>query len=257
MGRLDGKGAVVTGGAGGIGKAIAAAFAKEGAAVAIVDLEQAAADAAMADTGAAIAIAADVTNLTAAEAMAASAINALGQVNIVVANAGVSGRGRLADIDEAMIDRVIGVNVKGVILTAKAFAEHLTGIGKTGGDANIINMSSQAGRKGWPELTVYSASKAAVMGFSRGLAVELAPYVRTNTICPGYIRDAGMLWRNWAAESDAAGKAHGKLFAEQNWPLARLQGPEDVANAAVFLASEEAQEITGQAINVSGGVVMD
>ena len=66
-----------------------------------------------------------------------------------------------------------------------------------------------------------------------------------------------MLWRNWAAESDAKGGAHGKSFAEQHWPLARLQGPEDVANAAVFLASEEAREITGQAINVSGGVVMD
>jgi len=196
MERLSCKGAVVTGGAGGIGKAIAAACAKKGAAVAIVDLDQATANAAMADTGAVITIAADVTNLAAAEAMSATAINVLGQVNIAVANAGVSGRGRLADIDEAMIDRVIGVNVKGVILTAKAFAQHLTGIGKAGSDANIINMSSQAGRKGWSALTVYSASKAAVMGFSRGLAVELAPYVPTNTICPGYIRGAGMLWRN-------------------------------------------------------------
>ena len=79
---------------------------------------------------------------------------------------------------------MIGVNVKGVILTAKAFAQHLTGIGKAGSDANIINMSSQAGRKDRPELTVYSASKAAVMGFSRSLAVELALFVRTNTICP-------------------------------------------------------------------------
>ena len=257
MGRLDGKGAVVTGGAGGIGKAIAAAFSKEGAAVAIVDLDQASANAAMAETEAAAAIAADVTSLAEAQAMAATAISALGQVNIVVANTGVSGRGRLSDIDEAMIDKVISVNVKGVILTAKAFAEPLTEVGKAGGDANNIHMSSQAGRKGWPELTVYSASKADVMGFSQGLAVELAPYVRTNTICPGYIRDAGMLWRNWAAESDAASEAHGKAFAEQYWPLARLQGPEDVANAAVFSASEEAREITGQAIKVSGGVVKD
>ena len=148
MGRLSGKGAVVTGGTGGIGEAIATAFAKEGAAVAIVDLDQAAANAAT------------------------------------------------ADIDEAMIDKLFGVNIKGVILTTKAFAQHLTGIGKAGTDTNIINRARGAGRKGWPELKVYSASKAVVMAFSRVLAVELAPYVPTNTICPGYIRGAGMLWRN-------------------------------------------------------------
>ena len=168
MGRLSGKGAVVTGGTGGIGEAIATAFAKEGAAVAIVDLDQAAANAAT------------------------------------------------ADIDEAMIDKLFGVNIKGVILTTKAFAQHLTGIGKAGTDTNIINRARGAGRKGWPELKVYSASKAAVMAFSRVLAVELAPYARTNTIYPGYIRNAGILWQNRAAESDAAGEARGKPQAVQS-----------------------------------------
>jgi NAD(P)-dependent dehydrogenase (short-subunit alcohol dehydrogenase family) len=200
-----------------------------------------------------------VTDAAAVEAMAADAIRALGQVDTLVNNAGVPGRGRLVDVDEALIDRVIGVNVKGVILCARAFAGHLTDLGKAGKDASIVNMSSQAGKRGWPELSVYAASKAAVLGFSRALAVELGPHVRVNSICPGYIRDAGMLWRNWTSQEGGhnGAEARGAAFAEANWPLARLQSPADVANAALFLASTEASEITGQAINVAGGVVMD
>ena len=230
MGRMDGRCAVVTGGAGGIGQAIAALYVREGARVAIVDLTEGAVDAAVHATG-----------------------------DTVVNNAGVPGRGNLVDMDEALIDRVIGVNVKGVILVAQVFAAHLTEIGEAGGDASIINMSSQAGKRGWPGLTVYSASKAAVLGFSRGLAEELGPHVRVNSICPGYIREAGMLWRSWTNQegSEGGAEAHGADFAKATWPLGRLQSPDDVANAALFLASTEAREITGQAINVSGGVVMD
>lgn len=259
MGRLQGLGAVVTGGAGGIGKAIARKFAGEGARVAVVDLDIAAAEEAAHEAGATAAFAADVTDAAAVAAMAAAVKDALGQVDTLINNAGVPGRGLLVDVDEALIDRVIGVNVKGVILCAQAFTPHLLAASETSGDASIVNMSSQAGKKGWPELSVYSASKAAVLGFSRGLAVELGPHVRVNSICPGYINEAGMLWRNWSASEggDAGAAARGAAFAEANWPLARLQSPDDVANAALFLASAEAREITGQAINVAGGVVMD
>ena len=259
MGRLEGRGAVVTGGAGGIGQAIARIFVREGAKVAVVDLDRTAADDAAHATGAAAAFAVDVVDSAAVAAMAEKAVQALGAVDTLVNNAGVPGRGLLADVDDAMIDRVINVNVKGVIHCAKAFAPHMTALGEAGKDASIVNMSSQAGKKGWPELSVYCASKAAVLGFSRALAVELGPHVRVNSICPGYISDAGMLWRNWSAAEggDAGAHARGKDFAEANWPLARLQSPEDVANAALFLASTDAREITGQAINVAGGVVMD
>ncbi len=259
MSRMDGRKAVVTGAAGGIGKAIASLYAQEGAKVVIVDLNQEAADETAHEVGAVAAFACDVTQMQSVEKMSAQAVLALGEVDTLVNNAGIPGRGFLVDIDEALIDRVINVNVKGVILASKAFAPQLIQVGKSGRDASIINMSSQAGKKGWPELTVYSASKAAVLGFSRGLAVELGPNVRVNSICPGYISSAGMFWRNWSqiGDKEKTPEERGAEFAAKHWPLARLQSPEDVANAALFLASTEAQEITGQAINVAGGVVMD
>jgi NAD(P)-dependent dehydrogenase (short-subunit alcohol dehydrogenase family) len=162
----------------------------------------------------------------------------------------------ITDIPEERIDALLSVNLKGVILCAQAFAKAMY----DEGDAVMINMSSQAGKRGWPELSVYGATKAGVLGLNRALAVELAPRVRVNAICPGYISEVGMAWRGWEARGNLEGSNAAEIgdqFAAENIPLQRLQSADDIANTAVFLASDEASEITGDAINVGGGVVMD
>ncbi len=177
-------------------------------------------------------------------------------VNVLVNNAGLSGRGLITEIPEQLIDALLAVNLKGVILCARAFAQAMT----DEGDAVMTNMSSQAGKRGWPELSVYGATKAGVLGMNRALAAELAPRVRVNAICPGYISEVGMAWRGWEARGNLEGSNPadiGNQFAAENIPLQRLQSADDIANTAVFLASNEAREITGGAINVGGGVVMD
>ncbi|MFP6746398.1 MAG: SDR family oxidoreductase [Alphaproteobacteria bacterium] len=258
-GRLAGRRAVITGGAAGIGRAIAAAYLREGASVVIADIDGAAADhtaAELSGAGDISAIRCDVTSLAEVQAMAVEAGKRLGGVNVLVNNAGLSGRGRITEIPEALIDALLAVNLKGVILCAQAFAQALY----DEGDAVMINMSSQAGKRGWPELSVYGATKAGVLGMNRALAVELAPRVRVNAICPGYISDEGMAWRGWEARSNTEGGTAAEIgarFAAENIPLQRLQSADDIANTAVFLASGEAREITGEAINVGGGVVMD
>jgi len=259
MGRLTGRRAVVTGGASGIGRAIAAAYLREGAAVVIADIDAAAADRTAVDlssAGTIFGIGCDVTKSAETQALAAEAVRRLGGVDVLVNNAGLSGRGLITEIPEERIDALLAVNLKGVILCAQAFAQAMLDTG----DAVMINMSSQAGKRGWAELSVYGATKAGVLGMSRALAVELAPSVRVNAICPGYISDVGMAWRGWQARSDNEGgtaTSIGGRFANENIPLQRLQSADDIANAAVFLASAEAREITGAALNVGGGVVMD
>ena len=258
-GRLTGRRAVVTGGAAGIGRAIAAAYLREGAAVVIADIDAAAADATAAELarlGEISAIGCDVTKSDQTRALAAEAIRRLGSINVLVNNAGLSGRGLITEIPEERIDALLAVNLKGVLLCAQAFAQAMY----DEGEAVMINMSSQAGKRGWPELSVYGATKAGVLGMNRALAVELAPRVRVNAICPGYISDVGMAWRGWEARGDSEGIPAGDIgarFAAENIPLQRLQSADDIANTAVFLASDEAGEITGDAINVGGGVVMD
>ena len=258
-GRLMGRRAVVTGGAAGIGRAIAAAYLREGASVVIADIDaQAAASTAeeLSAMGEVSAIGCDVTKSDQTRALAAEAIGRLGSVNVLVNNAGLSGRGLITEIPEDRIDALLAVNLKGVLLCAQAFAQAMY----DEGEAVMINMSSQAGKRGWPELSVYGATKAGVLGMNRALAVELAPRVRVNAICPGYISEVGMAWRGWEAKGDTQGTTAADIagrFAQENIPLQRLQSAEDIANTAVFLASDEAREITGDAINVGGGVVMD
>ena len=259
MGRLDDRFAVITGGASGIGRAIAEAYLREGAKVLIGDLNvnkvvKTANE--LSKLGEIYGFGCDVTKSIEVEALAKESIRVLGKVNVLVNNAGLSGRGMITDISEETIDALLNVNLKGVILCAKIFAPFLI----NSADGIMINMSSQAGKRGWPELSVYGATKAGVLGMNRALALELAPEVRVNAICPGYISDVGMAWRGWELRSNQEGgsaETIGEKFALDNIPLGRLQTAEDIARSAVFLASIDAKEITGAALNVGGGVVMD
>ena len=261
-GRLTGRRAVITGGAAGIGRAIATAYLREGAKVMIADIDGAAAERTAAElsaTGEICAMACDVTSAGQTRALAAEAGLRLGGVDVLVNNAGLSGRGPLGAFPESQIDALLAVNLKGVILCAQAFIEALSDAGNAG-DAVMINMSSQAGKRGWAGLSVYGATKAGVLGMNRALAVELAPRVRVNAICPGHIAETGMAWRGWSERAEVEGGGPGDIgaqFAAEYIPLLRPQSAEDIANTAVFLASGEAREITGAAINVGGGVVMD
>jgi NAD(P)-dependent dehydrogenase (short-subunit alcohol dehydrogenase family) len=259
VGRLEKRFAVITGGASGIGRVIAEAYLSEGAEVLIADLNgdrasQTAAE--LEKLGKVYALACDVTKVNDVKALSDEALRVFGKVNVLINNAGLSGRGLISEIAEDTIDALLNVNLKGVIICAKVFAPIL----KNANDAVMINMSSQAGKRGWAELSVYGATKAGVLGMNRALAVELAPEVRVNAICPGYISEVGMAWRGWDSKSKKEGGDAGSIgtkFAIDNIPLERLQTADDIARSAVFLGSNDAKEITGAALNVGGGVVMD
>ena len=259
MGRLKKRFAVITGGASGIGRAIAEAYLTEGAEVLIADLNGDLANQTAAELeklGKVYAFACDVTKFNDVKALSDEALRVFGKVNVLINNAGLSGRGLISGIAEDTIDALLNVNLKGVIICAKVFAPIL----KNANDAVMINMSSQAGKRGWAELSVYGATKAGVLGMNRALAVELAPEVRVNAICPGYISEVGMAWRGWNSKSKKEGGDAGSIgtkFAIDNIPLKRLQTADDIARSAVFLGSTDAKEITGAALNVGGGVVMD
>ena len=147
------------------------------------------------------------------------------------------------------------MNVKGVILCSQAAAPLI----RDSGGGSITSTSSQAGRRGWDHSTVYGASKAAVIGLSRAMAVELAPEIRVNSVCPGHVRDTGMAWRTFRDRKAASQtmEEFGDAFAREFVPLKRLQTADDIAAGFVFLTSGEAREITGAVLNIGGGVFMD
>ena len=261
--RLKGVKAVITGGAGAIGLATARAFVREGASVFVADLDRGAVDGAVAaltaDAQAAgVALAggaADVRSPGEVRALMRDAASRLDGLHALVNNAGAVVRSLLVDFSEADIDLVLDVNVKGVILCSQAAVPLI----RESGGGSITSTSSQAGRRGWDHSTVYGASKSAVIGLSRAMAVELAPEIRVNTICPGHVRDVGMAWRTFRdrkADSQTM-EAFSDDFAREHVPLERLQTADDIAAGFVFLTSGEASEITGAALNIGGGVVMD
>lgn len=260
-GRLSGTKAVITGGAGAIGMATARAFLAEGAEIFITDIDDKTVAGAVDSlrqshhpervAGAP----ADVTSPQGVANLMEQAADAMGGLAALINNAGINARGDLVDLSPGDIDRVIDVNTKGVILCTQAAIPFL----RDSDNASITNTASQAGKRGWAQIAVYCASKAAVIGFSRAMAVELAPAIRVNSIAPGHIKDVGMAWDGFAQRKPAAQSLEefGADFAAAEIPLGRLQSAGDIANGFVFLTSGEASEITGEVLNIGGGVVMD
>jgi 3-oxoacyl-[acyl-carrier protein] reductase len=243
--RLEGKTALVTGAGSGIGKCIAETYAREGARVAVVDLNaDAAKEAARGIGNTAIALRCDVTKKDDVESTVAETLSAFGKLDILVNNAGATHVNKpMLEIGEEEFDRIYAVNVKGVFLGCQAVVPHFR---KSGGGV-IINIGSTAGLRPRPGLSAYNATKGAVHILTKTLAVELAPdHIRVCAIAP-VATDTPLL-------PSFLGPAPGqreKFVATV--PLGRLAQPADIANAALFLASADAQFVTGNIVEVDGG----
>jgi meso-butanediol dehydrogenase / (S,S)-butanediol dehydrogenase / diacetyl reductase len=256
-GLLAGRKALVTGAGGGIGRAIALALAREGAAVAVTDLDAEAARRVAAEIGpGAIARGLDVTSAAEVERVLAEAHRELGGLDTVCANAGVSTMAAVVDLSEEEWDHNMAVNAKGVFLTDRAAVRLWQAEGTKG---VIVNTASLAAKQGAPLLAHYSASKFAVLGFTQALAREVAPLgIRVNCVCPGFVRtpmqDRELVW-----EANLRGMTVAQVRDEyvSLTPLGRIEEPEDVADAVLFLCSDLARFITGEALNVTGGVRTD
>ncbi|SFW51901.1 3-oxoacyl-[acyl-carrier-protein] reductase [Selenomonas ruminantium] len=245
---LDGKVALVTGASRGIGRAIALKLAAEGAKVAInyagntAKAEEVKAEIEK-NGGEAILVQADVADSTAVEAMVNATVEAFGQIDILVNNAGITRDGLMMRMKDEDFDAVINTNLKGVFYCTKLVSKLM--MKKRSG--RIINMASVVGLMGNAGQTNYAAAKAGVIGFSKSAAKELAARgITVNMVAPGFI-DTDMT----AAMTDKA-----KEMTLTGIPLNRMGTPEDVANAVAFLVSDNASYITGQVINVDGGMVM-
>lgn len=244
--RLEGKAAIVTGGASGFGAGIVRKFIAEGAKVMVADINGAAAEAFAKELGdAAIGYQVDVSKDESVAAMAKAALAAFGQVDILVNNAGVTHLpSAMEDVSEADFDRVISVNVKSVYLTAKHLVPHM----KARGKGAILNVASTGGVSPRPRLSWYNASKGWMITATRGMAIELAPAgVRVNAINP--VAGETPLLKSFMGEDTPDIRA--KFLS--SIPIGRFSTPEDMGNAACFLCSDEASMITGVAMEVDGG----
>ncbi len=244
--RLKGRTAVVTGGAQGFGFAIADTFAREGARVAILDLDAGKArEAARAIGRRAFALGCDVAKARAVNAAFAKIIARFGRLDILVNNAGTSHRNQpMLDVSEAEFDRVFAVNVKSIYLTAQAVVPHF----RAQGGGVICNIGSTAGIRPRPGLAWYNASKGAVNLLSKSMAVELAPdRIRVVAIAP--VAGETPLLATFMGEDTPEKRAAFRATI----PLGRLSLPQDIANACLYLCSEEAAMVTGAVLEVDGG----
>jgi meso-butanediol dehydrogenase/(S,S)-butanediol dehydrogenase/diacetyl reductase len=249
---------LITGAAGGIGSAIARRLSQEGARVVLCDLARAPIDALAEElAGESLAISLDVVDEQAMTEAAAATVERFGSLDVVFNNAGISMLTPLETITRADFDRLMGVNVYGLVVGCKVAA----GVMRDQPDGGkIINTCSCAGKRATPLSALYVASKFAVRGITQTLALELAPYgITVNAICPGIVDTP--LWRpiaddlvRWGFLTDSADVL--KMMSSQV-PLGGPSVPEDVAGLAAFLASADANYMTGQAVNIDGGIACD
>lgn len=255
MSRLAGKVAIVTGGARGIGRAIARGLAAQGARVCIADLvlEQAQ------ETAAAIghdafALALDVTSQASIDGMVGATVTQAGRIDILVNNAGVFDLAPLVEVTEHSFDKVFAVNVKGLLFTTQAVARHMIA---RGGGGKIVNLASQAGRRGAPLVSVYGASKAAVISLTQSMGLALIQHgINVNGVAPGVV-DTPMWDQVDALFARHEGRPIGekKRLVGEAVPFGRMGLADDLVGAVVFLASADSDYVVAQTLNVDGGNV--
>src|SRR5438477_3816483 len=248
---LHGRVGLVTGAGGGIGREIARRLAREGMAVAVLDRDRAAAEAAAAEIDG-LALAADVASPEEVSRAVEAVLTRFQRIDLLVNNAGVAWVGRALEMPREALQSMLRVNVEGVFIVSRAVLPHM--IARRSG--SIVNLASWAGKTGNAFFAGYSASKFAVIGLTQALAREMAPHgIRVNAICPGIVVDTAM-----RTAIEARQRQYGlpeTAEREKSIPIGRVSVPEDVANIAAFLASDEASYMTGEAINLSGGLLMD
>jgi D-sorbitol dehydrogenase (acceptor) len=253
MTRLAGKTALITGAARGIGLAFAQRYVAEGARVAIADIDIARARQAAAEIGdAAVAVEMDVTRQDSIDAAVAQTVAALGRIDILINNAAIFTAAPLIEIERRDFDRVFAINVAGCLFTMQAVARHMIDNGIKG---RIINMASQAGRRGESLVAVYCASKAAVISLTQSAGLNLIQHgINVNAIAPGVVD--GEHWDGVDAFfARYEGKAPGQKKKEvgESVPFGRMGTADDLTGMAVFLASDDAEYIVAQTYNVDGG----
>jgi len=256
--RFHGGPVIVTGAARGIGLAVARRAARDGAHVALLDIDGGAVENSALELtregGVAIAVQADVSDAEQVHRAIAEIVQTLGPPRVLVNNAGIYKSAGLGDVTPADWNHMLGVNLSGVFFCVQATVPRMIELG----GATIVNISSIGAKIGWIRNHAYCASKAGLIGLTRVLALELAPYqITVNAVCPGNTTTNMMK----AVDADVAALenlAPGEFTRAQakRIPLGRLAEPNDIAGAVAFLASADASHITGQAINVDGGSVM-
>lgn len=250
MGRLKDKVVVVTGAAGGLGRDTAVAMGREGALLALVDVDEAGlrrTREAVHETGAnVVSLVGDVTKMQTHEKLCEMAVSRFGAVHGLCNVAGVLGPGMLSAVSEAQFDHVMHVNCLAQLLAIRAFAPHLKA-----SDGAIVNVASVGAQVGLPLMSVYCASKAAVVGMSRAVAAELAPHVRCNVVCPGGIDTPMAQGLLASVPHEERGGLLEKLTGRQL--LQRFATPLEIAQVIVFLVSDESAFMTGSVVSADGG----